>query len=162
MIAADAADAARCAGGWVFDRTAAGWEVVALVADYTDIRPLQVVGAKVLDLEQTLARPPHHAEPAAVVVSAEIYRGNDRVRARILQCLELGTEVSLWGKDLPPELEDRMHSARHRVSVAARAFKAHALTRSGYPVPAIGHVEEFRTGTAATRLKNGVGLAPDI
>ena len=40
VVAANAADAVRFAGGWMYDRVMAGWDVTVLLADRTDERPL--------------------------------------------------------------------------------------------------------------------------
>lgn len=42
-------DAASAAGGWLFDRAMAGWEVTVLAEDATDPRPARVLGAFVVD-----------------------------------------------------------------------------------------------------------------
>ncbi|MFF7939753.1 hypothetical protein ACFZC5_08590 [Nocardia gamkensis] len=147
VVAPSATEVIRHAGGWLFDRTTAGWEVTVLVADHANVRPLRILGATVLDLEQSLTTPVHDTWPTAVAVAAQTYRSDDRVRAGVLDCLDRGlTEVALWGVDLPAELEHRVDHAQHRMSVAARAFKSCALTAAGLPAEAVGASEAFRTG----------------
>ena len=51
VVAADVADVVKFAGGWLFDRAMAGWDVTVLVADHPDERPLQILGAQIVDLE---------------------------------------------------------------------------------------------------------------
>ncbi|MEU2008694.1 MULTISPECIES: hypothetical protein [unclassified Nocardia] len=147
IVAPSAVEVIRHAGGWLFDRTTAGWEVTVLVADHADVRPLRILGATVLDLEQSLTAPVHDTWPTAVAVAAEIYRGDARVRGGVLDCLDRGlTEVALWGADLPAELDHRVFPAHHRMSSAARAFKSCALTAAGLPAEVGGAREAFRTG----------------
>ena len=59
VVAASVADVVRFAGGWLFDRAMAGWDVTVLltdrVADHRDERPLHILGAQTLDLEDALA-----------------------------------------------------------------------------------------------------------
>ena len=55
VVAADVADVVKFAGGWLFDRAMAGWDVTVLVADHPDERPLQILGVQIVDLEYALA-----------------------------------------------------------------------------------------------------------
>ena len=41
VVAADVADVVKFAGGWLFDRAMAGWDVTVLLVDHPDERPLQ-------------------------------------------------------------------------------------------------------------------------
>ena len=54
VVASSVVDVVRFAGGWLFDRAMAGWDVTVLIADRPDDRPLQVLGAQTLDLEYAL------------------------------------------------------------------------------------------------------------
>ncbi|MBF6170173.1 hypothetical protein [Nocardia blacklockiae] len=147
VVAPSAEQVIRHVGGWLFDRTYAGWEVTVLVSDCANVRPLGILGAEVLDLEQSLAVPLHDTWPDAVAVAAETFRADGRVRAGVLECLERGlVEVAVWGGGLPGELDDRVAPVQHRVSVAARAFKACALAAAGFPAEQVGPTEAFSTG----------------
>ena len=44
VVAASVADVVRFAGGWMYDRVMAGWDVTVLLADDVDERPLRVLG----------------------------------------------------------------------------------------------------------------------
>ena len=58
VVASSVVDVVRFAGGWLFDRAMAGWDVSVLLtdlADQPDGRPLQILGAQVVDLEVALA-----------------------------------------------------------------------------------------------------------
>lgn len=147
VVASDAVQAVRHVGGWMYDRTMAGWEVTALLADTADVRPLRILGAAVLDLEDSLASPVHDIWPHAVAVAPELIANDLRVRTGVLESLEQRrTEVALWGAELPAELDGRLDLAQHRLSVAARAFKSAALAAAGEPAAEVGGVEVFHCG----------------
>ncbi|RDI56060.1 hypothetical protein [Nocardia mexicana] len=146
VVAPSAADVIRHVGGWLFDRTYAGWEVTVLVSDCSDARPLGILGATVLDLEKSLAAPVHNVWPNAVAVDARTYLADVRVRAGVHECLDRGlAEVSVWGDGWLGELDGRIEPVQHRVSVAARAFKACALDAAGFPADPVETTEVFRT-----------------
>ncbi|MGW5377817.1 hypothetical protein ACWESM_20490 [Nocardia sp. NPDC003999] len=147
VVAATAVDVVRHAGGWLCDRTMAGWEVTVLLADCSGARALQILGATVLDLEGSLATPVHDTWPHAVAVAPELFAADARVRHGVLDCLDHGLiEVALWGEELPDELDRRLGAVHHRLSVAAQAFKGCALTAAGASAPHVGDAEVFRSG----------------
>ena len=103
VVASSVVDVVRFAGGWLFDRSMAGWDVTVLdLADHPDVRPLQIIGARMLDLECALAsvggvRP----RPQALAAAADLVGCDSRVRQGVLQALDHGvTEVTLWGETL--------------------------------------------------------------
>jgi hypothetical protein len=150
VVAPSVLEVVRCAGGWLFDRVMAGWDVTVLVAADGDDRPLQILGAETADLETALVSGMSGPHPHALAVAAELYRGDPRVREGVRRALESGqTEVTLWGQNWPAEL-DRVDSVEHRLSVAARAFKAQALAAASAPVDRIEFTEMFRSGTPAS------------
>ena len=62
VVAPTVLDAVQFAGGWIFDRVMAGWDVTVLIADGADVRPLEILGAVPRDLESVLeswAERPH-------------------------------------------------------------------------------------------------------
>ena len=56
VVAASAADAVHSAGGWLYDRAMAGWEVTVLLPQSCDSRPLRILGVRAMDLEAGLDR----------------------------------------------------------------------------------------------------------
>ncbi len=149
IVAPSVVEVVRSAGGWVFDRVMAGWDVRVLVADRCDDRALQILGAETADLETVLASGLVGPRPHALAVATELYDRDDRVRDGVRQALESGlTEVTLWGHTWPAEL-DRVDSVEHRLSVAARAFKAQALAAASAPADCVALTETFRSGTPA-------------
>jgi hypothetical protein len=149
VVAPRTAEVVRFAGGWLFDRAMAGWDVTVLTADHTDPRPLRILGARAVDLEDALATPGPGPRPQAVAVRADLYRCDARVRRMVLDAAGEGrTEVRLWGERWPAE-PGGAGAVRHRLSAAARAFKAQALAAAAVTGDAAEAVETFRRGEPA-------------
>jgi hypothetical protein len=150
VVAASVVDVVRFAGGWLFDRAMGGWDVTVLVADHPDDRPLQILGAQVLDLEEALASVESRPRPQALAAAADLFGCDPRVRQGVLQALDHGvTEVTLWGESWPAELDESVGLVQHRLSMAAQTFKAAALAAAGVPHGSVGHTEIFRSGLLA-------------
>jgi hypothetical protein len=150
VVAADVVDVVRFAGGWLYDRAMAGWDVTVLLtdlADRPDDRPLQILGVQVLDLEDALASVGTRPRPQALAAAADLFGCDPRVRQGVLQALDHGvTEVTLWGETWPAELDDSVGLVQHRLSMAAQMFKGQALAAAAVPQSLIGHIEIFRSG----------------
>jgi len=157
VVASSVVDVVRFAGGWLFDRAMAGWDVTVLLtdlADHPDTRPLQIVGAQALDLEDALAAVESRPRPQALAAAADLFGCDSRVRQGVLQALDHGvTEVTLWGETWPAELADSVGLVQHRLSMAATIFKSQALAAAlnggGLPHGSIGCLETFRSGLMA-------------
>ncbi|WP_084161255.1 hypothetical protein [Nocardia sp. BMG51109] len=150
VVGSNAVEVTRSIGGFVCDRTMAGWEVTVVLADASDTsgaRSLEILGATVLDLEASLSTPVHDIWPHAVAIAPELYTTDARVRRGVLECLDHGLiEVALCDGDLPAELAGRLDVVQHRLSVAARAFKRAALAAAGVATAEIGGTERLRCG----------------
>jgi hypothetical protein len=148
VVAPSVVDAVTFAGGWIYDRVTAGWDVTVLVGSHDDLRPLQILGAETLDLESVLADWEDRPHPQTVAVAAELFDRDPRVLAHVRNALDQGaTEVTLWGERLPAELDHSVDSAQHHLSAAARAFKARALAAVNDPGSgSVGASETFRCG----------------
>jgi hypothetical protein len=145
VIAPAAADVVRLAGGWLFDQVMAGWDVSVLTADNADPRPLRILGARRVDLEMVLARQVRGSCLQGIALWAGPYEADARVRRMVLEALEDGlTEVRVWGDRCPADFNDTAGRVRHRLSVAARAFKAQALAAAAQPADAGDQTEVFR------------------
>src|SRR5262245_8099616 len=97
VVAPTVLDAVRCAGGWIYDRVMAGWDVTVLIGQDEDLRPLRILGAETLDLESVLANWEDRPHPQTVAVAADVFNGDSRVLAHVRNALEQGaTEVTLW------------------------------------------------------------------
>jgi hypothetical protein len=157
IVAPTVLDAVRFAGGWIYDRVTAGWDVTVLVGRHEDVRSLEILGAETLDLESVLTSWEQRPHPQTVAVAADLFGRDERVRRGVLGALEQGaTEVTLWGQHLPSELDSSVDSVEHRLSAAARAFKAHALAAAGVREP-VGYSETFCCGM---RLSVAADLVP--
>ncbi|MGE0216057.1 hypothetical protein [Mycolicibacterium sp.] len=145
-------DAVRFAGGWIYDRVMAGWDVSVLVGSEDDVRPLEILGADALDLESVLAAWGDRPHPQTVAVAADLFGRDERVRRGVLGALEQGaTEVTLRGATLPSELDSSVGSVEHRLSAAARAFKAQALAAAyGAAGEPVSRTETFCCGVMAS------------
>jgi hypothetical protein len=150
VVAPSVAEVVLHAGGWLFDRVMAGWDVTVFVADHPDDRALQILGAEPLDLETGLASMESRPHPQTLAVATELFARDARVRQSVLAALEHGlTEVTLWGDTWPTELDDSVDSVRHELSAAARAFKAQALAAAAVAQASVGATETFRIGMMA-------------
>jgi len=150
VVASSVVDVVRFAGGWLFDRAMAGWDVTVLIADHPDDRPLQILGARPLDLEYALESAGTRPRPQSLAAAADLLGCDSRVRQGVLQALDHGvTEVTLWGETWPAELADNVGLVQHRLSTAAQTFKAQALAAAAAPEIPVAVAEIFRSGLMA-------------
>lgn len=148
------AEVVRYAGGLLFDRVMAGWDAVVLTADHADSRPVRILGASALDLDSALATPGSAPRPEAIAVAAGIYGSDVRVRRMVQELLDQrSSEVRLWGR----QGAAGDCALQHRLSIAARAFKAQALVAAQAQVDGVDVVETF----AAAEPGGVPGAVPD-
>ena len=149
-------EAVRSAGGWLFDQVMAGWDVTVLTGDDADARPLQILGVRATDLEGVLARRVRGSCLQGIAVRTDMYGADSRIRRMVCQALDSGlAEVRLWGEGCPAELDEEACPVRHRLSFAARAFKAQALAAAAVSGGGSEDTEEFRS----TARRPGLVLA---
>jgi hypothetical protein len=152
VIAPSLDEVVRYAGGWLFDLVSAGWDGKVLTTDRADPRPLQILGARVCDLETTLAGPPDGWCLHAIMAEAKLYRSDLRIRRMVYRARrEDLTELMLWGDDWPEGPDGTTGPVRYRLSMAARAFKAHALAAAAIPAGSSDDIEVFQR-TRISRL----------
>jgi hypothetical protein len=159
VVASTTEDVVQSAGGWLCDRARAGWDVNVLVADGGDPRPLAILGATALDLDEGFVSTVRSASRVeALAVSADLLAADARVREEILRALKRGlTEVIVWGRQWPAELGGQADPVPHRVSPAARAFKSHALVAADVSTDSVSPTETlFRVGTGSFRALRSV------
>ncbi len=96
VVAASVVDVVMFAGGWLFDRALAGWEVTVLLTDHPDDRPLRILGAQTLDLEYALASAVHWPRPQTLAAAADLFGCDSRVRQGVLQALDQGVTEVPW------------------------------------------------------------------
>jgi hypothetical protein len=135
----------RFAGGWLFDQVLAGCDVTVHVTDHADARALRILGARVVDLADTLGTRWRVPYPQTLAVDADLLTADPRVRLLLREAAGTSqTEVRLWGGGWPADLDGEACALCHRLSVAARAFKAHALVAADAPADPVDPTETFR------------------
>ena len=140
VVATRAVDVVQSAGGWLYDRVMAGWEVTVLLPQPCDTRPLRILGVRVSDLRTALDAT--DAASRGLAVSAEAFTADLRVRERVLKSLDNRlTEVAVWGEAWPLGPLRAMTRAQHVLSLAARTFKGYALGAAGIDCVAVDPTE---------------------
>ena len=128
VVAASAVDVVQSAGGWLYDRVMAGWEVTVLLPHSCDSRSLRILGVRTSELDAEFALMGTGSTSQSLAVSAEAFTADARVRDKVLESLDNGlTEVALWGDGFPLGVNRAMTRAQHVLSAAARTFKGYAL-----------------------------------
>ena len=154
VVASTTEEVVRSAGGWLCDRAMAGWDVNVLVAEGGDVRPLTILGATALDLDTGFVPMVRSASRiGALAVSTDVLAADPHVRDEVLRVLKQElTEITVWGRQWPPELGRQAKSVQHRVSSAARAFKSHALAAAVGSADAVTATESlFQIGRGPCR-----------
>lgn len=142
VVASTVTDVVRSAGGWLYDRAMAGWEVNVLVAQQSDTRPLQILGVNAVDLEGEFASMSRASAGRCLAVGADVFASDACVRDTVLEALgRCLTEVTLFHDDRSVTAGHRMTVVQHVLSSAARVFKGHALAAAGVPDNRVGPTE---------------------
>jgi hypothetical protein len=143
VVARDVGELVDVAGGWICDRILAGWDVSVAVSEPRDLRPLQILGVTVMT-QQRLSLISDDSGAASIAIAPGIFENNNHIRSEVLEALDRGgNEVTFAGPSLPSELGGRLAKRQHRLSGAARAFKAHALAAASVPHAAINGTEKL-------------------
>ncbi len=146
VVAPTVVEVVRYVGGWLFDQTMAGWDSTALVSDPADSRPLHILGACAVDLRTAMADSVSQPRPQALAVASSLYTVDPEIRRTVNEILDEGSAtVILWGDEFPAEVDGRLTSRQHRLTAAARAFKAQALAAAAISEDTAGPAEMFRT-----------------
>ncbi|BCI54318.1 hypothetical protein NIIDNTM18_35960 [Mycolicibacterium litorale] len=133
-------DAIRHAGGLMFDRRRAGWQVVVVTDDAVHSRALTILGARI--------ESPGDAESRLSVAE----RGIRTVVAARSQgpagweLLKPCNELLLWGHQVDEQSTGAMRPVRHDLSTAAQIFKAQALFSTGLAT-IVEQCEQFWVGS---------------
>lgn len=141
VMAQSDSDAVVCAGGAIYDWTAAGWDVTVYVPGKTCSRAIDIVGAQHGDLESLLNQ--DASLPRVLVITTALLAANGWVKARVEQALAArvaevlfvdlaGTHDAAYGDGLP-----------RAVGSAAYAFKKRAIQATGVQIDAVGTNEHF-------------------
>jgi len=130
VVAADVADAVGSAGGWLFDRARAGWDVTVAVAGVGDPRPLQILGVTQAQIETDLAAAVRAVSAGSTLaINAQLLATDEQLRDQVGVLVNRGAvDVAVWGGDAPAGFgTDDGDRTEHVLSAAARAFKTVAL-----------------------------------
>ncbi len=146
VIGADVADTVRNVAGFMADRARQGWDVTASVLLPSDMRPIQVLGAR---HENVAVLTEEHAFVGAIAVAAQLINARPDVRQLVRTAARDGCELLVWGADVGPRLDLSLRTEIYTLSLAARAFKSHALQAVGEAPKAAAKHEEFHVGYAA-------------
>ena len=144
VVAPSVAEAVASAGGLIFDRAMAGWDVTVMVAGEIDDRPIRILGAKAENLSTALASRGEAGHPRALAVATDVVAGSEAVRRDLVAACHATTiDILLWGGQCPAELDCEITPVGHQPSVAANIFKAHALAAVGTDTPTDMDAEGF-------------------
>ncbi len=161
VIAVSALDAVQSAGGWLYDRAMAGWQVTVLLPNGSDARSLRILGVQALDLEERFAAAGPGSTSQSLAVSAEAFAADARVRDMVIASLDDRlTEVALWGQapsGWPLRVDRGVARAQYALSAAARRFKGHALAACGIDCP-VAYSTETLLCDLATYRRDDSGL----
>lgn len=153
--------AVRAAGGWLFDSVMAGGDVVVLVSDNSDSRPLRILGARAGTCGTALSSWESGQQPHVLAADTELYENDGRIQRLVRRLLDTGrTEVRWCAQQEPAPLDEEAAVVRHRLSVAARAFKAQALIAGAARADSVDNTEVFYSANQLSRTAGGADLMP--
>jgi hypothetical protein len=153
VVAPSVLEVVTHAGGWLFDRVMAGWDVTVFIADHSDVRPLQILGTQTLSLDYAFVSRDDRPRPQALAVATDLFGSDLRVRRGVLKALERKLiEVTLWGEARSAEFDEATDSVQHHLSAAARVFKAQALAAAAAANASVGMTETFRSRLSGCAL----------
>jgi hypothetical protein len=151
VVGSTVSDVVVAAGGWLFDRAMAGWEVNVLVAEPDMVRPVEILGGRCFELAAALRSMRKGPHPHALAVATNVFDGDERVRQAVLTALRRGsTEISFWGPESPMSIDRTVCLVEHPLTAAAKVFKAQALVAAAAPA-ATGPTETFFTSGSSFR-----------
>jgi hypothetical protein len=132
VVAANITDAVMSIGGLIFDRAMSGWDVsVGVGADSVDDRPIRILGGR-LTTPAGSSRAGMLPRPNMLAVATDMMVKSEAVRRLVLAARhDNTTDVLLWGRRRPPNLNCKFVPVRHQPSAAAHVFKSHALAAGG-------------------------------
>jgi hypothetical protein len=156
VVAPTVADVVSCVGGWLVDRAMLGWDITVLIAQpQQDLRPLNILGVRSFAFDAVLKARMRLPIRDGMSVAADLYFGDTRVRRYVVRRVhQWQSEFTLWGQDrLANSADDQTTTMsavtiEHRLSGAARKFKAHALCAAlgSWPAGVVGATETFCDG----------------
>lgn len=146
-------DAIRHAGGLIFDRRRAGWQVVVVTDDAVHSRAVAILGARIESPDNVESRLSVAERGIRTVVAARSQGPAG------WELLEPRNELLLWGHQVDDESTGALRPVRHDLSTAAQIFKAQALLATGCAA-IVGQCEQFWADSdsrAGSRIPTVVG-----
>jgi hypothetical protein len=129
VVATNVAEVVTSIGGLIFDRAMAGWDVTVTVDGNVDDRAIRILGGRVA---MPVAGSGSAPRPHVLAVATDVFATNEPIRRLALAARKgNATDVLLWGRRQPPNLNCGFVPIRHRPSAAAQVFKSHALAARG-------------------------------
>ena len=149
VLAANVSDVVEAAGGWLFDRRMAGWDVTVLVPESQDVRALRILGVDIVEVGSAWVPWSERPRVEGLAVAANLFDRDCHVKQGVFHALEQGLpEVVLWGQGWPEGLLRSDVEVRHKLSCAARMFKSYAVNAaSGREIASGDQFEVFKCGT---------------
>jgi hypothetical protein len=143
VLAPNLPETIQFAGGWIFDMVRMGWSVSVAVPQHSDDRAIRILGATAVECDSML-QTVDGCGPTALAVATALYDQEERVGQVARALLARGNpRLMMWGDEpLPKALRHLLGPAEHRLSTAARCFKAHALP-AAEAAPVLGDTEVF-------------------
>jgi hypothetical protein len=152
VIAPTVVGAVLAAGGWLFDSVMAGRRASVHTVDRADDRVLRILGADAAAPVSQIAAQEPDAALCAVAVEAALYRADPCVHRFVDAGIRAGVDVWLWGEPAEGAL-DVSGMVQHRLSLAAKAFKAQALSAvAGLGSPGGGESPEWFWSTGPSAI----------
>jgi hypothetical protein len=117
-------------GGWLFDQVMAGWDAEVAVPGLRASRSLQILGVGTLDLDLLLdGSVDGRGCAGALAVDAGLYEEDPRVQEWVHRARERASAVvTFWGEGLLDDCGEEIGGDPYRLTLAAQAFKRHALS----------------------------------
>ena len=152
VVASSVEDLVRSAGGWLFDRISQGWTVNASMTAPGDFRALRILGLRTVSTRIDAGA--DIDVPSPLAAGAEPFVSDARVWGSIVAAFTCGgeAEVTLWGDSLPRRLNRNVKTVEHRLSAAARMFKAQALLAASIPHEAVSPTESLCIYAGSSQL----------
>lgn len=139
LMAESAEQAVIWAGGLLCDRALAGWQVVVWLPEVTKSVALKILGAEARVAGSEVAIVGTVMPLVRIASGSGGPAGAGQLQTYL--CDRTDPAGAATGSASPQAVVDGV--LHHRLSFAARAFKAHALMACGRPGP-VGEVEMFR------------------
>jgi hypothetical protein len=151
VIGTTAAVVVQSLGGWICDKVWEGCNVRVSVVRHGDARALQILGVKRLYKYRPDELMQHLPSLDGLAVTAELVDGDAGVAQVLRTILNLNRlRPTVWGQDAPTLLDTDWQPGEYRPSIAAQAFKAHAVMAAGQ-LPTTTSSESFRCASGVGR-----------